>query len=81
MTDICSAILEVVSSVRGDLAEPLSVETRIDSLELDSLDEVEILMEIEDRFGIEIDQALVNGCQTLGDLIALVDRMRIPIDR
>lgn len=73
MTEALSHVLEAVASVAADKAQGLSGETRIDSLQLDSLDEVEVLMALEDKLSVEIDQAQVNACRTLGDLAALVE--------
>ncbi|WP_010140903.1 acyl carrier protein, partial [Oceanicola sp. S124] len=38
---------------------------------MDSLDSMELIMEIEDRFAISLDEDAVLECRTLGDLIAL----------
>ena len=73
MTEALSHVLEAVASVAADKTQGLSGETRIDSLQLDSLDEVEVLMALEDKLSVEIDQAQVNGCRTLGDLAALIE--------
>ena len=73
MTEALSHVLEAVASVAADKTQGLSGETRIDSLQLDSLDEVEVLMALEDKLSVEIDQAQVNACRTLGDLAAMVE--------
>ena len=42
---------------------------------MDSLDEVEVMMFLEDELGIEIDQAQIESCVTVGDFAAVVDRL------
>lgn len=76
MTDVREQVLGSVSTVTGRDIGSLSAETVIESLGLDSLDEVEILMTIEERLGVAVDQAEVNSCRTLGDLMELVVRAK-----
>lgn len=44
---------------------------RVEDLGLDSLDSMELVMNIEDRFGIMLDEDKVIGCETVGDLVQL----------
>lgn len=46
------------------------------SLALDSLDHIEIVMGLEDAFGIECTDAEVNATKTFGDLVSLVETKR-----
>lgn len=49
-------------------------ESRLDSdLGLDSLDRIEICMNVERKFGIEINDDEVTGIGTVGDVINLLD--------
>lgn len=43
-----------------------------DDLKADSLDQIELVMELEDAFGIEIPEAHINSLITLGDVIDCV---------
>jgi acyl carrier protein len=56
-----------------DRVVDLSADTTIEELDLDSLDEVELLMSIEDQMKIELDQAEVNSCLTIGSLASLIE--------
>lgn len=49
----------------------------IDDLGLDSLDTVELAVDTEEEFGIEISDEEIESAQTFGDLKAIVDR-RLP---
>jgi len=46
----------------------------IGRFELDSLDTMEFVMAVEDRFSLELDEAAVNRCFTLTDFSALVSQ-------
>lgn len=45
-------------------------------LEVDSLDAVEIIMKIEDTFGIEIPDEDVNGFKNLGDIAEYIKKKK-----
>lgn len=76
MTDVLENVLKAVAAVKPDKVDGLSAMTEIASLELDSLDEVEVMMSLEEGLGIEIDQAQVGKCRTLGELAGVVGAAR-----
>ena len=76
MADTLQSVVRAVASVKSDMSPELSGDSRIEDLRLDSLDEVEILMALEDEHQVEIDQAQVKSCATLGELSLLIDRLR-----
>jgi acyl carrier protein len=49
----------------------VSAETSFDDLNLDSLDKAELVMSLEETFGIIIDRA--DQLKTIGDVVTLVD--------
>jgi len=51
----------------------------IDSFDMDSLDTMEFVMAVEDRFEVELDEAAVNRCATLTDFIALVSQSQLRV--
>jgi len=53
--------------------ENLSAETTFESLDLDSLDLVEMLVELENEAGVELPEEETQGLETLGDLAALIE--------
>jgi len=71
---------EVLTLVREHLAEELEVEIgRIDEgtrfkedLDADSLDLYELVMELEDRYGIKVSEQQAAGIETVGDAVAFV---------
>lgn len=76
MADVLKRVLLVVSGVTTRDPEALSSETLIEDLALDSLDEVEILMILEEELDVIVDQTQVNSCRSLGELAALIENSR-----
>jgi long-chain acyl-CoA synthetase len=52
--------------------------TTIDELGLSSLERVELLMALEERFQVTLDEAAVAAARTVGDLARLVEPARLP---
>ncbi len=72
----------VASQVRVLIAEQLSIpvdtlkdDVTLDSLGADSLDRVEIVMNLEDQFLIEIDDEMAEKLSTIGDVITYIERL------
>ena len=71
---------DVMSLVRSHLAEELEVEadrigesTRFkEDLDADSLDLYELVMELEDRYGITVSEQEAAGIKTVGDAVDFV---------
>ena len=71
----------VFDKIKEIIIEQLSVEEDditmdthlMKDLEADSLDAVEIIMAIEDEYGIEIPDEVAEKFQTVGDLVHYVD--------
>lgn len=73
---------DVSREVRAIIAEQLSIpvdtlkdEVTLDSLGADSLDRVEIVMNIEDHFSIEIDDEQAEKLSTIGDVVAYIQTL------
>ncbi len=69
--------------VKGIIVEQLGLEesqeikketSLINDLEADSLDAVEIVMAIEDEFGIEIPDEEAEGFKNIGDIVDFVEK-------
>jgi acyl carrier protein len=48
------------------LAEPLA------AIDVDSLSLLDFVMQVEEAFGIELNEVAVNNCRTVGELVAIV---------
>jgi Acyl carrier protein len=64
-------IKEIIADHSGEDTENITLETEYTSLGIDSLTIVEILMDIEDEFGVTVEAA--NAGKTVGDLVAKVE--------
>ncbi len=71
---------EVLELVRNHLAEELEVDigkigegTRFkDDLDADSLDLYELVMELEDNYGVKVSEEQAAGIETVGDAVSFV---------
>lgn len=75
MRDALTLVVDAVCDVMEIEKSSISGTTVIEDLLMDSLDEVEVMMLLEDNLGIEIDQAQIDGCVTVGDFAAIVNRL------
>jgi acyl carrier protein len=46
------------------------------AFEIDSLETMEFIMAVEERFDVELNEAAVNDCNNLAELVKLVDATR-----
>lgn len=79
MNEIQSKIAQIIKKISPDFEIPIEdihlqafITKRIEDLGLDSLETMEFIMEIEDHYGIMLDEDMVLACSEIGDLIALV---------
>ena len=74
-TDSIYAIKEAISGCQDfEIVETTDI---FDDLAADSLDMVELMMIIEEVFGIDIKDSEVDGIRTVKDLIALVEKKKL----
>lgn len=72
-----AAILEKIKSVVADKldADPADIQESssfVDDLGADSLDVVELVMGLEDEFGLEIGDEEAEGIRTVGDAVRFI---------
>ena len=69
----------VINIIREQLSldenSALTESTHFTDLDADSLDVVEIVMAIEDEFGIEISDEAVESVRTVGDVVKVISEM------
>jgi len=56
----------------GEEPDAVSVDARIEDLDVDSLDLVELAQIIEDEYGVEITDSDMDALKTVGDVVDLV---------
>lgn len=61
-------VLKLLADHAGTI-ETLTRATRIESLDMDSMDLIEFAQTLDDEVGIAIDPAVARGAETLGDIL------------
>ena len=71
---VFEAIADLVAErVEKDVSE-ITMDSKFQDLGIDSLDTVELLMNLEDKLGIEVE--LDQKVETVGDLVAFIESKR-----
>ena len=74
--EIFDDVVEAISNQVCIDGEELSENTILhEDLAMDSLDDVEVVMELEDKYNIDVSDDDASKCVTIGDVIDLIDRM------
>lgn len=60
----------------GVISDAQILSDPIDSFEIDSLETMEFVMGVEERFDVELDEQAVNRCSNIAELAALVTAAR-----
>jgi acyl carrier protein len=77
MSDIETAIRAEICDSLGVKEDDIKLESSlIDDLGADSLDQVELVMALEERFDIEIDDVQMESIRTVGELVAIVEKLK-----
>jgi len=80
MRDIGQQIRQIILQILGLDVAPLNTDNLFDDLGCDSLDQVMIIMNIEEKFGIEIGDNDCEKIKTVQDAIDYV-KTRTPYER
>ncbi len=76
MEDILVKIREIIVDQFGTNPEEVTAEMAIADLSADSLDLVEMVMALEEEFGIEVADEDIESFTTIGDMVEYInDRM------
>ncbi len=71
-----SAVVEVITRERQCKPEDVNMDTRLSDLGIDSLQAITILYELEERFGIEIPNELMENLETVSDIVSSINKIR-----
>lgn len=74
-------LLTLLCRLAGELCnldvEEVTAETRpFEDLALDSLEEVELAVGLEEALGIDLPHDVFEGCETIGDMVRAVEKVR-----
>lgn len=77
-TDIVSGLAEIVEEVTGVKKDEVTPDKNfVDDLDVDSLSMVEIAVQTEDKYGIEIPDERMRGMRTVRDVVYYIKRVTI----
>lgn len=77
-SELESGIIALFEQHADKAAGPVSVDTRLEKLGVHSLELTEIVMDIEDKYGVEIDLSTVDTWQSfanVGDIVKAVETL------
>ena len=74
--EILDAIRSELAAIKVPDAESAQPSTTWEELDVDSLDLVELVKALEDRFDVQIADPDLKGIASVGDAIALVERLQ-----
>lgn len=76
--DIVAGLAEIVEEVTGvEQAEVTLDKSFVDDLDVDSLSMVEIAVQTEDKYGIEIPDERMKGMRTVRDVVDYIKRVTV----
>lgn len=75
-TSTFTTVKEMIVDRFGVKEDRVTEEMTFDDLGADSLDVVELVMEIEDRFNIQFDDDRIESLNNIGDAVRYIDELR-----
>jgi acyl carrier protein len=72
--------IKIIVEVSGiNAADIVTGDETTVTLGFDSLDELEAIMALEDKFNIEISDDLLDGCKTVNDIVKILEKHGIDL--
>ena len=76
MEDVEARIIELVAKSKNLPESDVHMDSTFSSLEIDSLDKINLSFAVEELFSIEIPDDSLNSLRTVGDVVRGVQRLR-----
>jgi acyl carrier protein len=77
MDDIAQRCIEIIAKSKSIPADSITLDSTFDSLNIDSLDKINISFEVEEAFSIEIPDEALGTIKTVGDMVRGVSELRV----
>ena len=75
-SEIFEGTVEVITTCLASTTASITLESSLrDDLAADSLDSAEIIMTLEEKFDMSIPEESARGLKTVGDLVALIEKV------
>ena len=68
---VLEKVLKLIADLKGEEDASITAQSPLTELNLDSLDIAELIMNIEDEFGITVDER--DSLKTVGDVVAYIE--------
>ncbi len=77
MSDVKDKIIDIIAKKSPVARENISLESRMDDIDVESLDFVEIIFELEEHFDISLPYNAneASDLQTVGDVVVAVEKL------
>ena len=73
--DIAARVIQIIAKSKSLPPDSINPESRLEDLQIDSLDKINLAFEVEEAFKISIPDDSLNTLRTVGDIIAGVQRL------
>lgn len=76
-TDVLSILIKILSDVGGVNADDIATDSRlVEDLAISSLNLIEAVVQVEDTFGVRVEDQHVQNFTTVGDIASFIDSSR-----
>ena len=75
MNEIANRCIDIIAKSKSIPADTISLASTFDSLNIDSLDKINISFEVEEAFNIEIPDEALSTLRTVGDMVDGVTKL------
>lgn len=71
--EVSKKVKELVVDITGNPYDKVTLDTKLRDLDLDSLEYVEVIVQIEDEFGVEIVDQVASSLATVEDFVNFLE--------
>ena len=72
---VSEQVIQAIEKVKGNLSTPVTLDSSFEQLGIDSLDAIEILFEVEERFGVAVPNDAIKVMRTVRDVVQGVEQL------
>ena len=76
MQEIATTVIDMIARQKSIDPATVTPESTFDSLQMDSLDKINLSFEVEEKFNIDIPDESLNSLRTVNDVIEGIQRLQ-----
>ena len=76
MQEIAATVIEMIARQKSIDPATVTADSTFDSLQMDSLDKINLSFEVEEKFHIDIPDESLNSLRTVNDVIEGIQRLQ-----